>query len=90
MRQCAKAAGFVIAAVTAVLLLTVSMVEFGPSVANATPAIGKGKPCGACHASSSPSKGDVRKKKYKRSKKASAGEPDELLASLREFLEERP
>ena len=45
----------------AAAVLTFSMVQFVASNAEATPAIGQGKPCNACHTSSSPSKGDVKK-----------------------------
>jgi len=45
----------------AAVLLTFSMIQFVASKAEATPAIGQGKPCNACHTSSSPSKGDVKK-----------------------------
>jgi cytochrome c551/c552 len=45
----------------AVALLTFMVIQFGSPNAEATPAIGQGKPCNACHTSSSPSKGDVKK-----------------------------
>jgi hypothetical protein len=45
----------------AAAVLTFSMVQFVASNAEATPAIGQGKPCNACHTSSSPSKNDVKK-----------------------------
>jgi hypothetical protein len=45
------------------ILLTLSMIDFAVPRAEATPAMAKGKPCGACHASSKPSKSDVKKKR---------------------------
>jgi hypothetical protein len=42
-------------------LLAFSMIQFAVPKAEATPAIGQGKPCNACHTSSSPGKGDVKK-----------------------------
>jgi len=52
-------AGIVGAATAA--LLAFLMVQFVAPKAEATPAIGQGKPCNACHTSSSPSKADVKK-----------------------------
>jgi cytochrome c551/c552 len=64
MQQHAKALKFVtvgtLGAVAATLLL-VSMFQFAVQRAEATPVIGQGKPCNACHTSSSPSKSDVKK-----------------------------
>jgi len=45
----------------AAVLLTLAMIQFVAPRAEATPAIGQGKPCNACHTSSSPSKSDVKK-----------------------------
>ena len=42
-------------------LLVIAMIQFVAPKAEATPAIGQGKPCNACHTSGSPSKGDVKK-----------------------------
>jgi hypothetical protein len=42
-------------------LLAFATVHFVTSSAEATPAIGQGKPCTACHTSSSPSKNDIKK-----------------------------
>ena len=50
-----------VAGTVAAALLTFSMVQFVAPRAEATPAIGQGKPCNACHTSSSPSKSDVKK-----------------------------
>jgi cytochrome c551/c552 len=45
----------------AAALLTLAMIQFVAPSAEATPAIGQGKPCNACHTTSSPSKSDVKK-----------------------------
>ena len=45
----------------AAILLVLSAVQFASQKAEATPAIGQGKPCSTCHTSSSPSKNDVKK-----------------------------
>jgi cytochrome c551/c552 len=46
---------------TAAALLTFSMIQLIAPRAEATPAIGQGKPCNACHTSASPSKSDIKK-----------------------------
>ena len=51
----------VIGGTAAIALLTAATVRFAALEAQATPAIGKGKPCTACHTSSKPSKSDVKK-----------------------------
>ena len=63
MQQHAKAFKFAIVGTVgiAAAALTFSMVQFVVSNAEATPAIGQGKPCNACHTSSSPSKNDIKK-----------------------------
>ena len=64
MQQDAKALKLAIvgiAGTVAAALLTFSMAQFIAPRAEATPAIGQGKPCNACHTSSSPSKADVKK-----------------------------
>jgi hypothetical protein len=45
----------------AVVLLVLAMFQFVAPKAEATPVIGQGKPCNACHTSPTPSKGDVKK-----------------------------
>jgi hypothetical protein len=45
----------------AAVLLVLSMFQFVAPKAEATPAIGQGKPCNACHTSPAPSKGDLKK-----------------------------
>ena len=45
----------------AAILLMFLMVQIVIPSAEATPAIGQGKPCNACHTSGSPSKSDVKK-----------------------------
>ncbi len=57
--------GIVSAVIVAVTLffVTLSMNSLTVSSAQATPAIAKGKPCGACHAGSPPSKSNLKKKK---------------------------
>jgi putative flippase GtrA len=47
--------------IAAAVFLTLLAVQFAAPNAEATPAIGQGKPCNACHTSSSPSKNDVKK-----------------------------
>ena len=47
--------------VVAAALLAFLMVQFAVPKAEATPAIGQGKPCNACHTSDSPSKTDLNK-----------------------------
>jgi hypothetical protein len=64
MQQHAKALKLLIigtVGTVAAALLVISMFQFVAPKAEATPAIGQGKPCNACHTSSSPSKGDVKK-----------------------------
>ena len=64
MQQHAKALKLAIVGTVgavAAALLTFAMVQFVAPRAEATPAIGQGKPCNACHTSSSPSKTDVKK-----------------------------
>ena len=63
MQQHAKAFRFAIAGTVGIALavLTFSMVQFAASNAEATPVIGKGKPCNACHTSPTPSKNDIKK-----------------------------
>jgi len=51
--------GFVSA--TAVVFLTLAMLTFATSNAQATPAIAKGQPCSNCHAGSPPSKSNLKK-----------------------------
>jgi hypothetical protein len=63
MQQHAKALRLAIAGTIGIVaagLLALSMIQFVPK-AEATPAIGQGKPCNACHTSGSPSKADVKK-----------------------------
>ena len=43
------------------ILLTFAMLALAAPSAQATPTVAKGKPCGACHSSSRPSKSDVKK-----------------------------
>jgi uncharacterized membrane protein len=45
----------------AAVVLTFLVIEFASPKAEATPAIGQGKPCNACHTSGSPNKGDVKR-----------------------------
>ena len=47
--------------IAAAVSLAFLMVQFAAPKAEATPAIGQGKPCTACHTSSSPSKNDLKK-----------------------------
>jgi len=64
MQPHAKALTFAIVGTVgavAAVLLTLAMVQFVAPRAEATPAIGQGKACNACHTSSSPSKSDVKK-----------------------------
>jgi len=64
MQQHAKAVRFVLVGSVATLgaiLLVISMFQFVAPKAEATPAIGQGKPCNGCHTSGSPSKNDVKK-----------------------------
>jgi putative flippase GtrA len=64
MQQHARALKFVVVGTVgtvAAAFLVISMFQFVAPKAEATPAIGQGKPCGACHTSASPSKGDVKK-----------------------------
>jgi cytochrome c551/c552 len=49
------------AGTAAAVLLIVAMVQLAALKAEATPVIGQGKPCNACHTSDSPSKADVKK-----------------------------
>jgi hypothetical protein len=64
MHQHAKALKIVIVGTVgtvAAVLLVISMFQFAVPKAEATPVIGQGKPCSACHTSPTPSKGDVKK-----------------------------
>jgi hypothetical protein len=61
MQQYANTLKLVIVGTAAAALLTILMVQFVTPRAEATPAIGQGKPCNACHTSGSPSKADVKK-----------------------------
>ena len=64
MQQHAKALKLLIITTigtVAAVLLTFSLVQFAAQKAEATPVIGQGKPCNACHTSPSPSKADVKK-----------------------------
>ena len=61
MQQHSKALKLAIVGTASAGLLTLLMVQFVTPRAEATPAIGQGKPCSACHTSSSPSKNDVKK-----------------------------
>jgi len=64
MQQHVKALKFAIVGIfgtAAAALLTFSIVQFAAPSAEATPALGQGKPCNTCHTSSSPSKADVKK-----------------------------
>ena len=64
MQQHAKALRFVLigsVATVGAALLVFSMFQFAVPNAEATPAIGQGKPCNACHTSATPSKNDVKK-----------------------------
>jgi len=47
--------------VGAAVLVAFATVHFVTSSAEATPVMGQGKPCTACHTSSSPSKNDIKK-----------------------------
>lgn len=64
MQQYAKAIKLVMVGTVgtmAAALLVISMFQFVAPKAEATPAIGQGKPCNACHTSPSPSKNDLKK-----------------------------
>jgi hypothetical protein len=61
MQDLAKALKFAVVGFAAVILLTLSTVQFGVPGAKATPAIAQGKACNACHTSSTPSKNDIKK-----------------------------
>jgi hypothetical protein len=51
----------------AAVLLTLLPIPFVTPSAEATPALAKGKACKTCHASSSPSKSDLKKKQKRHS-----------------------
>jgi hypothetical protein len=65
VQQHAKALRFVsvsgILGAGAAALIAFATAHFVTSSAEATPALGQGKPCTACHTSSSPTKNDLKK-----------------------------
>jgi hypothetical protein len=61
MQQYIKAFAIGVIGTAATVLVTFSLIQVTTPKAEATPAIGQGKPCNACHTSGSPSKTDVKK-----------------------------
>jgi hypothetical protein len=66
MHQYPQALKFALAGtvgIVAAILLSFAMVHFSMQSAEATPALANGKACKTCHASSKPSKSDLKRKK---------------------------